>query len=163
MRYLAALGALVLLAGCEPRQKPPAALSFDGVPVQGSLADATRAGFLNCGAMDADSMRCRRTGVYLEGQGPYSAAVDLRYSDGSGGFDLVTLWSDTDQMAVHAVGDALKAKGWSVCRNGQEDRGDQEIYTKAGSPVRISIDLSYWSKRRLRVLSELGQPTGKCW
>ena len=99
----------------------------------------------------------------LAGQGPYHAAIDLDRSDGSGGFRQVTLWHGSSQTAVNAVGHALIARGWSLCRTGLQDRGDQEIYTRPGAPVRISVDISYWNKRRLRVLPERGQVTGKCW
>ena len=100
----------------------------------------------------------------VAGKGPFSGALDLRHADGSGGFYQLTLWHADDQdKAVYAVGPALQAQGWSLCRTGTEFRGDQEIYTKAGAPVRFSIDISYWGKRRLRVLPELGQPIGYCW
>jgi hypothetical protein len=159
---LSLLGALLALAGCGPAPVPPAALSYAGLPVSGSLADARHAGFARCQS-DNVAMRCRRSGVMLAGQGPYEAAVDLRRSDGSGGFHQLTMWHDGDQAAVQAVGPVLLAQGWTLCRTGQADRGDQMIYRKAGEPVRVSVDASYWGKRRLRVLPEQGQPTGKCW
>jgi hypothetical protein len=162
-RYCAVLLPLALLAGCEPARKAPPSLWFEGLPVRGNVGDAHRAGFTNC-VRDTQSVRCRREGVMLWGQGPYAAAVDLLYSDGSGGFYELTLWHDRDQDAVSAVSHLLAAQGWQTCRTGlDESRGDQEIYTKAGSPVRISIDLSYWGKRRLRVVPELNQPKGHCW
>jgi hypothetical protein len=163
MRWQATLLPLVLLAGCEERRTPPAALWFEGLPVRGSAADAQAAGFTRCVTI-ARSLRCRREGVMVEGKGPFSAAVDLLYSDGSGGFDQLIFWDDRDQNAVNVVGDLLEARGWQLCRTGpNEDRGDQEIYTKAGAPVRFSIDLSYWGKRRLRILPETNQPKGRCW
>lgn len=162
MRWGAALLALAVLPGCEPVQTPPPALWIEGLPVRGSLADALRGGFARC-VEGTRTLRCRREGVMLAGQGPYSAAVDLRYNDGSGGFQQLTLWHNGDQMAVSAVGDVLKREGWQVCRTGQEFRGDQEIYTRPGARVRFSVDLSYWGKRRLRVLPELNQPKGRCW
>ena len=61
------------------------------------------------------------------------------------------------------IGNELAEQGWDQCRTGQEDRGDQRILTKPGSPVRVSIDITYWGKRRLRILPERGQPTGHCW
>ena len=153
---------LAALASCGPPPKPPAPLMWQGLPVSGSLADARRAGFTNCHS-DNVAMRCRREGVMLAGQGPYSAAVDLKRADGAGGFHQLTLWHGQRQEAVQAIGPVLLAQGWTTCRTGTADRGDQVIYRRGGSPVRISVDASYWSKRRLRVLPELGQPTGKCW
>lgn len=163
MRYYALL-LILLLAACEPRRTPPPAQWFEGLPVRGSKADAQRAGFTDCIAMSAQTLRCRRHGVMLLGQGPYVAAVDLLYSDGSGGFDALILWHDRDQNAVATVGDLLEKQGWHTCRTGpNENQGDQEIYTKAGALIRFSMDLSYWGKRRLRLLPELNQPTGRCW
>ncbi|UZK67537.1 hypothetical protein [Sphingomonas sp. M1-B02] len=163
MRRYATLLPLVLLASCEERRKPPAALWFEGLPVRGSAAEAQAAGFTRCGTVGR-SLRCRREGVMVAGKGPYAAAVDLLYSDGSGGFDQLTVWDDRDQSAVNAVGTLLESQGWQLCRTGLDDnRGDQAIYTKAGVPVRFSIDLSYWGKRRLRILPETNQPKGKCW
>src|SRR5690606_21430922 len=128
-----------LLAGCQERRPPPAAFSYEGLPVQGGWPDARDAGFTYCSRITRH-LRCRREGVMVKGQGPYDAAVDLLYSDGSGGFDGLTLWRNGDQHAVSAVGDALEEQGWQLCRTGpNENRGDQEIYTKAGAPVRFSI------------------------
>jgi hypothetical protein len=155
--------ALVLLAGREPVPPPPKAFWLGALPVQGALADALHAGFARC-LETTRKLRCRKEGVMLVGQGPYSAAVDLRAADGRGGFEGITLWHQWDQQAVGAVGDVLEARGWKLCRTGpHEFRGDQQIYTRAGAPVRFSMDLSYWGKRRLRVLPERGQPTGHCW
>ena len=56
-----------------------------------------------------------------------------------------------------------RRKAGHLCRTGWEDRGDQEIWTKPGARVRVLMDLSYWSKRRMRVFPEKGQPTGRCW
>ncbi|MGN6376988.1 MAG: hypothetical protein ACTHMG_15745 [Sphingomonas sp.] len=149
-------GVLILaaLAGCQHhRPAPPPALTFERLPVSGALADAKRAGFTEC-LEGAGSMRCRRRAVMFAGQGPYQAALDLDDSDGSGGFDQLTLWHDDDQMAVQAAGDALQSHGWTLCMTGEGDRGDYEIYTRRGAPVRVVIDISYWSKRRLRVIPE---------
>jgi len=100
----------------------------------------------------------------MVGYGPFVGALDLRHPDGGGGFRQLTLWHPNDQKMVSSVGRALKAQGWSLCRTGPtEFRGDQEIYTKPGAPVRFSIDISYWGKRRLRILPENGQPIGHCW
>jgi hypothetical protein len=154
---------LILVIGFEPHRKPPRALWFEGVPVRGSMADAQRAGFTDC-IRFTRSVRCQREGVMIAGEGPYSAGVDLLYRDGSGGFDEVVLWSDDDQKAVSRVGRVAKDRGWSLCRTGPtEFRGDQEIYRSARSPVRLSIDISYWNKRRLRMIPEQDQPTGHCW
>lgn len=117
--------------------------------MSGSLADARAAGFTDCVHPDWGTMRCRRHQVMFEGAGPYEAAVDL---DGSGGFDQLILWHGQDQYAVYKITDALDKQGWRNCSTGDGDRGDQIIYTHAAAPVRISMDLSYWGKRRLRVL-----------
>ena len=166
MRWCVVLLPLALLAGCEPARKPPPALWFEGLPVRGTMGDAQRAGFADC-VRDTRSVRCRGDGVMVMGKGPYSGAADLLYSDGSGGFEGLTLWHDGNQnddpMGVLAVGELLKQQGWQLCRTGEEFRGDQEIYTKAGSPIRFSIDISYWGKRRLRILPERNQPKGHCW
>jgi hypothetical protein len=167
VKWFLALCPLALLPALlfyyEPRQGPPPSLWFGDLPVRGSLADANRAGFGQCMA-SGRHMRCRREGVMLLGQGPYSAAVDLLYEDGGGGFEQLTLWHPGDQHAVSDVAEVLKAQGWRLCRTGvDETRGDQEIFTRPGARVRFSIDLSYWGKRRVRILPERGQPTGRCW
>jgi hypothetical protein len=146
--------ALGLLAGCGGADRPPPPpLRFDGLPVSGSLADARKAGFDRCIA-DTIDMRCRRDKVMLLGQGPYSAALDLVGSDGGGGFDQLILWHDWDQNAVLAIAAALERQGWRSCYTGEGNRGDQAIYTRDHAPVRISMDISYWGKRRLRVIPE---------
>lgn len=150
-----------LLAGCTQQHRDPApSLAFGGLPVSGSLADALRAGFNACIA-DNVSMRCRRNGVMLKGQGPYDAAVDLVGSDGSGGFDQLTLWNDTDQDALVDVTNELRREGWTECLTGG-NRGDQAIYTRKDSPVFVSLDLSYWSKRRLRVIPAREETNVSC-
>ena len=161
MRLAWAVIAFGLLGGCDPAPPPPPARSFEGLPVTGSRAFAEKLGFTPC-IDTSNALRCRKAGVMLLGAGPYSAAVDLRGS-GESGFDELTLWHDDDQSAVLAVADRLKELGWTLCRTGQEDRGDQDIWTKAGAPVRFSMDVSYWGKRRMRVLPEQNQPTGRCW
>jgi hypothetical protein len=145
---------LMLLSstGCEPKRTPPRYQAYAGLPVSGSLTDAQRAGFSACLNDTAVTLRCRRHGVMLFGQGPYEAAVDLVGGSGNGGFDQLTLWHDTDQYAVYKVADTLERQGWRRCYTGKDDRGDQAIYTRAGAPVRIQMDLSYWAKRRLRVI-----------
>ncbi|WP_084581448.1 hypothetical protein [Sphingomonas azotifigens] len=144
------------LAGCsaEPPVPPPPPLAYAGLPVSGSLADAKRGGFDNCIEMDGGHLRCRRSGVMLLGEGPYEAALDLSGGDGSGGFRQITLWHDRDQSAVLKVSEALKKQGWSFSYTGEGARGDQMILVRKGEPVHFSIDLSYWGKRRVRILPE---------
>ncbi|RYD51259.1 MAG: hypothetical protein EOP60_10840 [Sphingomonadales bacterium] len=157
------IAALVLLAGTESVPPPPKLMSFWSIPVQGSMADAMDAGFAHCTETTRNRLRCRKQGVMLAGLGPYTAAVDV-LGAGRGGFYQLTLWDERDQDSIQAVGTLLKAQGWSLCRTGpNENAGDQEIYTRAGYPVRFSIDISYWGKRRLRILPELNQPMGHCW
>jgi hypothetical protein len=144
--------ALLLCAGCDAHSPPPALQSYSGLPVSGSLADARRAGFGDCFDYTAIDMRCRRHNVKLLGQGPYEAAVDLGGGDGSGGFAQLTLWSEEDQDGVFPVTDQLEKQGWQQCMIGTDERGELLVYTRPGSPVWIAMDLSYWGKRRLRVL-----------
>lgn len=140
------------LAGCGGAYRPPPPhTAFGRWPASGSLADARFAGFTSC-ISESTSMRCRRNGIFLLGRGPYNAAVDLAGSDGSGGFDQLTIWHDQDQYAVYAIGDALEREGWRSCYTGTNDRGDQAIYTRRGAAVKFSMDLSYWGKRRFRIL-----------
>lgn len=162
MAYRAAWPVLLLVAGCGPSVKPPPSVWFGGLPASGSHADARRAGFTACVQADWFSLRCRRHGVMIAGTGPYEAAVDLAGHDGSGGFDQVTLWHDGDQYAVYAITDALERRGWQSCNTGDGERGDQIIYTLAGTHVRVSMDLSYWGKRRLRVIPEWNRKERRC-
>jgi hypothetical protein len=134
---------------------------FDGLPASGNLADAHAAGFTAC-YKDTTYMRCRRNDVTIRGQGPYNAAVDLGRSDGSGGFAQLTLWHDRDQNAVHAVSETLRREGWKHCYTGEGNRGDQMIFTRDGEQVRLSMDLSYWGKRRLRVIPAWNQTEARC-
>ena len=156
LRRLFGRGALVtalLCAGCQKAPVPsPPSIVFGGLPISGSLDDAKRAGFTDCIYMDAVRLRCRRHEVTLLGQGPYEAAVDFRRADGTGGFDQVTLWHDWDQYAVYKIRDELIRQGWHFCRTGTDERGDQVIFTHPRTSARISMDLSYWGKRRLRVI-----------
>ena len=155
--------ALLLLAGCgSPHRPPPATLMFGGLPVAGSLADAKRAGFVDCVQGDAISMRCRKHKVMFEGTGPYEAAVDLAGGDGSGGFGLVTLWHDQDQYAVYAITDVLEKQGWVSCNTATGDHGDQMIYSKKGAHVGVFMDLSYWGKRRVRVIPNWNRRERRC-
>lgn len=97
-------------------------------------------------------MRCRRDNIFVLGHGPFNAAVDLRGADGSGGFDQLTIWHDRDQDAVYAIADELVRRGWKACATGDDEPGDQNIYTRPGARVKVSMDLSYWGKRRIRIL-----------
>jgi hypothetical protein len=153
---------LALLAGCGgPDRPPPPPLLFEGLPVSGSLQDAHRSGFTSCWE-DTTEMRCRRWGVMFLGFGPFNAALDLNGSNGGGGFDQLTLWHDRDQNAAIPVGNALERQGWQVCFTGEGSRGDQAIYTRPNAPVRISMDLSYWGKRRLRVIPQWNDRDARC-
>lgn len=155
LRCMLLYSAAAALAACDgDRGPPPSTLVYAGLPVRGSLADAKRAGFDTCLQMDGGHLRCRRSGVMLLGEGPYEAAVDLIGGDGSGGFSQVTLWHDRDQSAVLKVSDALKKRGWTFTYTGEGARGDQMILVHQGAPVHFSIDLSYWGKRRVRILPE---------
>lgn len=156
------LSALFLFSGCDADGPPPPHLTFGGLPVSGSLADAQRRGFTACFNPDAIRMRCRRHAVMLAGQGPYEAAIDLSGGRGRGGFDQLTLWHDRDQYAVYKIRDALKNQGWRYCYTGTDQRGDQVIFSRKGVPVRISMDLSYWGKRRLRLIPEWNQREERC-
>lgn len=150
-RASAVLLLAVLPAGCGRYEPPPPHTAYGGLPVSGSLADARFAGFRACTSGTA-TLRCRRNGMFVLGQGPFQAAVDLNRTDGSRGFDQLTFWDDRDQYAVYAIADELQRRGWLSCYTGQDMRGDQMIFTRAGEPVKFSMDLSYWGKRRFRVL-----------
>lgn len=151
----------ISLAGCTQYPPPPPPLSFDGLPVTGSLADARKAGFTWC-IEDTIEMRCRHDAVTFLGQGPFNAVVTLEGGSGQGGFYDLTLWHDRDQDALFTIGKELERQGWNTCYTGDGARGDQAIYTRAGSKVRISMDLSYWGKRRLRVLPEWNNWERRC-
>ena len=160
--FVAVAAAAALAVGCGgPTRSPPPPLSFDGLPVSGSLADALKAGFNSCRSGTID-MRCRRDGVMLLGHGPYSAALDLDGNNGGGGFDQLILWHDRDQDALFDMEGALRKQGWRHCYTGEGSRGDQAIYTREGAPVRLSMDLSYWGKRRLRVIPEWNNHESRC-
>lgn len=156
LRFILLYSAAAALAGCGGDQLPPPphTLFYAGLPVRGSLADAKRAGFDSCLQMDGGHLRCRRSGVMLMGEGPYEAAIDLIGGDGRGGFSQVTLWHDRDQSAVLKVSEALKKRGWAFTYTGEGARGDQMILVHQGAPVHFSMDLSYWGKRRIRILPE---------
>jgi hypothetical protein len=107
-------------------------------------------------------MRCRRNGVMFLGHGPFNAALDLNGGNGGGGFDQLTLWHDRDQNAAIPLVTALERQGWRECFTGEGHKGDQAIYTRPGLPVRISMDLSYWGKRRIRVIPEWNVRERRC-
>ncbi len=160
---IATLAVLLASAGChQPVANPPPSVAFDGLPVSGKLIDAKRASFNDCVNLDAVHIRCRRHGVMVGDAGPYEAAVDLAGSDGEGGFDQLTLWHDSDNNAVFKLTQALEASGWARCLTGNGRTGDQAIYMRKGAPVRISMDISYWSKRRVRLIPEWNQREGHC-
>ena len=48
------------------------------------------------------------------------------------------------------------------CETGNERWGDQDIYTRQGVPVRVSMDLSYYGKRRARILPPWNQRERSC-
>lgn len=158
MRAPAALLA-ALLAGCGAPPEPPPLRMFDGLPVTGGTRDAERHGFTTCVTFTTE-IRCRRDGVHLLGHGPYSAAVDMGGADGERGFTHLVLWHDTDQNALITLTGGLRAAGWQGCLTGDDDRGDQAIYTRPDMPVLLSLDLSYWGKRRLRVIPDVTVPPG---
>ena len=151
------------LAGRDQRQlRAPPRLTFGGLPVSGSLADAISMGFNDCFQMNASEMRCRRRGVFFQGHGPYEAAIDLAGGDGRGGFDQVILWHDWDQYAVYAIGDAFEELGWRNCSTYNNDRGDQVIYMHQDASFRVSMDMSYYGKRRVRLIPEWNTSERRC-
>lgn len=153
LRGLLRIGAVttvIMCTACEPARTPPPSVFFAGLPVSGSVRDAKASGFTDCVNLDAVHIRCRRHGVMVGDAGPYDAAVDLDGSTGAGGFDQLTLWDDRDNDTVFKLAAALERSGWTKCLTGDGRVGDQAIYTHDGAPVRASMDISYWSKRRLR-------------
>lgn len=154
--------AMAPIGGCGgPDRPPPPSLTVDGLPVSGRLSDARRAGFTRCISFTAE-MRCRRGGVLILGFGPFNAAVDLDGSNGGGGFDQLTLWHDRDQSAFIPLVNELERRGWRSCYTGEGSRGDQGIYTHPAAPVRLSMDLSYWTKRRLRLIPHWNKRERRC-
>ena len=159
MRFVNGGALLALLAtACTPDRPPPAPLHFSGLPASGSLAFALRSGFTSCFNMDAIRLRCRKHGVLFQGRGPYEAAVDLRGSKGQSGFDHLVLWHDGDQRALYDALIPLHRKGWRACITGTDRAGDQAIFTLPGAQVWISVDISYYGKRRLRVFPSTVAP-----
>lgn len=153
------LAAVALLAtGCQPPKPPPADLTFRQLPVAGDRGTAVAAGFDRCVYVDAVSVRCRKSGVMLFGAGPYEGAVDLLGKDGRSGFDHLTIWHDTDQRALYRAIRAAAKSGWTLCYTGTDRAGDQAIFSRAGEPVRIYLDISYWGKRRIRLYPAAAAP-----
>jgi hypothetical protein len=154
---------LMVLSSCgDEGRQPPASMKYGDLPVSGNLADARRAGFTACISDDAD-VRCRREGVFFEQRGPFSAAVDLEGDDGAGGFDRLTLWHQTDQSALIAITDKLRSEGWTECLTPKGSRwADQAVYHQKGSPIFISLDLSYWSVRKLTVYPAVRDNIPQC-
>jgi hypothetical protein len=72
------------------------------------------------------------------------------------------LWHDGDQFAVARLGQALERDGWKSCFTGRGNYGDQAIYSRPGAPVRFSMDISYWGKRRFRMLPAWNRREGQC-
>ncbi len=154
--------AFALLPGCGRADHPPPPASFfEGLPVSGNLDDALKAGFTRCRS-EWTQMRCRRNHVMLLGSGPFNAAVDLDGGDGGGGFDQLTLWHDRDQNAAISIVRHLERQGWQACYTGEGRRGDQGIYSHKDAHVRFSLDLSYWGKRRLRIIPEWNDREVRC-
>jgi hypothetical protein len=58
----------------------------------------------------------------------------------------------------------LHRLGWRDCITGTERAGDQAIFTLAGAQVWISVDISYYGKRRLRIFPSTATPklSSKC-
>lgn len=151
------------LAGRDRRHlAPPPRLTVGGLPISGSLADAIGMGFSDCFQINASEMRCRRRGVFLAGNGPFEAAVDLAGGDGRGGFDQLILWHDWDQYAVYAIGDAFERHGWRSCSTYNNDRGDQVIYMHHGARFSVSMDMSYYGKRRVRLIPAWNTSERRC-
>lgn len=141
----------LLCAACTPVRDPPATLIVRGLPVSGSLADAQRSGFTNCFNMDAVHLRCRKA-ITVGALGPFEAAVDLDGGRGEGGFDQLVIWHPRDNDAVFRIARLFGAAGWQHCYTGDDRRGDQMIFTHPTARVRISMDVSYYAKRRIRLI-----------
>jgi hypothetical protein len=149
--YGRAVAIALLCGGCTPNRPPPPTLMFAGLPVSGNLDAAVRSGFTYCFNMDAINLRCRRHGIMFYGHGPYEAAVDLRGGYGESGFNHLTIWHDNDHEALYEVLVPLYREGWRFCHTGIGHAGDQAIFTHKNIPFRISLDISFYGKRRLRV------------
>jgi hypothetical protein len=154
----------LICAGCAPDAPPPPSLYFAGVPVSGNLDVKRRERFDTCFNDTARSLSCRRHGIMLFGQGPYEATIDLRGGTGQSGFSYITLWHNDDQRAVFNVLPELVQRGWHYCYTGNERAGDQAIFTRTGEPVYISVDISYYGNRRIRIFPNtfVQRINGKC-
>lgn len=140
---------------------PPAAQRFDGLLVAGNLRDALAAGFTYCIDFNV-TLRCRRNGLMLLGFGPFDAAVDLAGGDGRGGFNQLILWHKGSQDVPVDVSQYLENHGWASCITARGNWGDQHIFMRKGAPVRISIDISYYGRRRIRVIPEWNRGGPAC-
>lgn len=140
---------------------PPPKQFFDGLPITGSLSDARGEGFTECVNFNI-YLRCKRRDVRLLRYGPFNAAVDLAGGDGRGGFRQLILWNDRDQDGAIDIGRELKKMGWESCLTSLHNWGDQHILRRKDSPFRVSIDLSYYGKRRIRIMPERGAPEADC-
>lgn len=160
LALISPLALLALLASCQDYIPPPPHIAYGDLPASGSLSDARYAGFNRC-IEQTTKMRCIKEEVFVEAIGPFKAAVDLKGSDGSGGFQELTLWHDWDQNAVFPITKALKAQGWHECLTGSGRKGDQAIYTLRGAAVSFTMDISYFGKRRLRVIPA-SSPQARC-
>ena len=64
-----------------------------------------------------------------------------------------------DKVPCAAV---LEREGWTVCLTGNDNAGDQEIYTRPDRRLTVSIDISYWAMRRLRLFPQWQKPKPAC-
>jgi hypothetical protein len=157
IRRLLSLSAFALLplAACDKPPPPiPAAIApaavYEGLPLTGNQGTALAAGFRECMEVNR-AVRCTKRDVPVLGVGPYTAAIDLAGTGPVPLFDHVTLWHDRDQGAILDIGDTLKRGGWKSCLS-----GDFEYYGRADTPVRVTIDASYWGKRRAVISLDKG-------
>ncbi|SOB86890.1 hypothetical protein SAMN06297144_2001 [Sphingomonas guangdongensis] len=163
-RWVAFVGVALLaeLTGCSEVRDPPPTLLAQGLPISGTRADARRAGFTECVNMDAVSLRCRRRAIRVGPLGPFEAAVDMVGSDGEGGFDQLTIWHERDNNAVYGIARLFAAAGWKHCYTGDGARGDQMILSHPAARVRVSMDVSYYAKRRIRLVPDWNRRERRC-
>lgn len=165
MRRMGLLVAAVLTANCSgssssssEREGPlsPTA-TFAGIPLNGNVATAQKAGFLDC--LDSTvGLRCRRNGIRLLGSAPLSAGVDFNVGDSDHKlrFDHVTFWHERDQGAILELRPLLYKAGWRSCLV-----SGAELYWRPASSVQIAIDTSFWSTRRM-IVGVLGKSHQAC-